>query len=69
MDVREQRALIEAAPRKVRAIITLALLTEARIGELLELPWAHVGPDVLVFLNTKNGHQRRLPVSRSVQAA
>jgi len=35
MDVREQRALIEAAPRKVRAIITVALLTGARIGELL----------------------------------
>ena len=33
----EQKSLLEACPRKLRAIVTLALITGARIGELLTL--------------------------------
>ena len=34
----EQRRLMEAAPRKMRALIALALITGARVGELLRAP-------------------------------
>ena len=64
----EQKRLLAAAPHKTRTIITLALLTGARIGELLELTWANVGDDVLRFLHTKNGKERRIPLSPSVKA-
>jgi integrase len=37
----EQTAILEVAPRKLRAIVTLALITGARIGELLALRWEH----------------------------
>jgi integrase len=35
----EQRALLEGSPRKLRSIVTLALITGARIGEILSLRW------------------------------
>jgi integrase len=65
----EQQRLIVAAPRTVRAVITLALLTGARIGELLELPWSHVGTRCPgVPEHPKNGHERRIPISPSIRA-
>jgi len=57
----EQRRVLEAAPRKMRALITLALITGARAGELLGLRWEHVTEDALAFLETKNGRPRRIP--------
>ena len=59
----EQRAVLEAAPRKMRALIALALITGARAGELLGLRWEHVTDDALTFLETKNGKPRRIPLS------
>jgi integrase len=46
---------------KMRALITLALITGARIGELLAIRWEHVADDALTFLETKNGRTRRIP--------
>ena len=57
----EQRRLLEACPRKLRAIVTLALMTGARIGELLALRWEHCQDGDLTFLETKNGKARRIP--------
>lgn len=64
----EQRDLIDACPKKLRLIVRLALVTGARIGELLALRWDDIGATELVFLETKNGHTRRIPISASVRA-
>ena len=64
----EQRAILESAPRKMRAFITLALITAARAGELLGLRWEHVTEDALLLLETKNGKPRRIPLSPSARA-
>ena len=64
----EQRRLLEAAPRKMRALIALALITGARAGELLGLRWEHVTEDALTFLETKNGRPRRIPLSAAAKA-
>ena len=40
------------------ALLTLALQTGARIGELLTLRWEHCADGVMSFLETKNGKAR-----------
>jgi integrase len=64
----EQRRLLDAAPRKLRAIVLLALITGARIGELLALKWEDVDGEYLTFLETKNGRSRRITLSPSTRA-
>lgn len=64
----EQRVLLEACPRKLRSIATLALITGARIGEILNLRWEDTQGGFLTFLETKNGKTRRLPISPDIQA-
>ena len=64
----EQRALLDACPRKMRSIVTLALITGARIGEILGLRWEDTTDGFLTFLETKNGRSRRLPISPDIQA-
>jgi integrase len=49
----EQRALLAAAPRKLRALIILALITGARIGELLRLRWEDCADGYVTFWQTK----------------
>jgi integrase len=61
----EQHRLLEAAPRKLRALIVLALITAARIGELLALRWEDASDGFLTFLQTKNGRARRIPLSHA----
>ncbi len=39
------RAIVEAVPRRYRALLTCAMLTAARLGELLGLQWKHVDFD------------------------
>src|SRR5688572_27690097 len=56
----EQRAILVACPRKLRAIVTLALITGARIGELLALRWEDCQDGFLTFWETKNGKVRRI---------
>ena len=64
----EQQSIVEACPRKFRAIVTLALITSARIGELLALRWEHCQGGSVAFLETKNGKPRRIPISPSIEA-
>jgi integrase len=64
----EQRALFEACPRKMRGIATLALITGARIGELLALRWEDCQDGYVTFWDTKNGRPRRLPISPEIEA-
>lgn len=63
----EQARLLAASPKKLRAILLLALITGARIGELLALRWEHVDADALTFLETKNGKSRRIPLSPAIK--
>jgi integrase len=49
-------------------IVRLALITGARIGELLALKWDEVSDAELTFLETKNGTERRIPNSPAVAA-
>ena len=51
---------------KLRALVLLALITGARIGELLKLRWDDVTDQELVFWNTKNGKTRRIPLTASI---
>ncbi len=44
----------------------LALITSARIGELLTLRWEQCEGGYLTFLKTKNGRARRIPISATV---
>jgi len=64
----EQRDLLEAAPRKLRALVTLALVTGARVGELLALRWEHCQDGYVTFWETKNGRPRRIPISPAIAA-
>lgn len=64
----EQLALLDACPKKLRRLVQLALLTGARVGELLSLKWADVTDTEMVFWNTKNGRTRRLPMSADLSA-
>ena len=64
----EQAAILEACPRKLRAIATLALITGARIGEILALRWEHCQDGYLTFWETKNGKVRRIPISPAIDA-
>ena len=57
----EQRAILAARPRKLRAIVLLALITGARIGELLALRWADCEDGFVPFWEAKNGKVRRHP--------
>ena len=64
----EQRRVLEAAPRKLRTLIALALIIGARAGELLGLRWQDVSETDLTFLQTKNGKVRRdSPVGRGAR--
>lgn len=64
----EQLAVLAACPKKLGRIVRLALITGARIGELLALTWADVSETELTFMETKNGRVRRLPISPSMRA-
>jgi len=64
----EQAALLKACSKKFGRIVRLALITGARIGELLALRWADVSAADLTFLETKNGRARRIPVSPAIKA-
>ena len=59
----EQRRLLAVCHLKLQAILAMALITAARIGELLTLRWDQCDAREIVFLKTKNGKARRLPLS------
>ena len=59
----EQRRLLKACHPKLRAIVTFALITTARIGEILTLRWDQCDDGFITFLPTKNAKLRRIPIS------
>jgi integrase len=65
----EQARLIGACPKKLRCLVMLLLLTGARAGETLALPWTDVSDDgVLTFVHTKSGKIRCVGGTEHVQA-
>ena len=67
LSVDEERRLLQACRGKLRNIVTMALCTGARIGELLALRWDQCRHNEIVFLETKNGKVRRLPMSPTLR--
>ena len=59
----EQRRVIWACRERLRGIVTFALITGARIGEILSLRWDQCGGGMVTFLRTKSGKPRRFPIS------
>ena len=64
----EQRRLLKACGPTLQAIVTLALITTARLGELLSLRWDQCRGDYMSFLRTKHGRARRIPISPTMKA-
>jgi integrase len=66
----EQRRLLNACERmpKLQALLKLALITGARIGELLALRWEDCQDGYLTFWQTKNGKVRRIPITEAIAA-
>jgi len=64
----EQRRLLEVCERmpKLQALLKLALITGARIGELLALRWEDCQDGYLTFWDTKNGRVRRIPITGTI---
>jgi integrase len=64
----EQLALLAACPKKLGRMVRLALITGARIGELLALRWDDISDSELIRQETKNGKSRRVPHSSAIDA-
>lgn len=68
----EQSALLQAYERgrrhRVRPVIAILLITGARLGEVLKLRWADVDERTIRFFKTKNGRERRLPMTDELRA-
>ena len=66
----EQRRLRDGCDRmpKLQALLKLALITAARIGELLALRWEDCQDGYLTFWDTKNGKVRRIPITDTIAA-
>lgn len=66
----EQSRLLDACERmpKLQALLKLALITGARIGELLALRWEDCQDRYLTFWDTKNGKVRRIPITDTIAA-
>ena len=60
----EQWRLLKACRPKLRAIVTIALITSARIGEVLSLRWEQCQDGYITFLKTKNGRPAGSPSAR-----
>ena len=53
---------------KLQALLKLALITGARVGELLALRREDCQDGYLTFWETKNGKVRRIPVTETIAA-
>ena len=67
----EADRLIEACAPHLRPLVIVLLYTGARLGEALDLDWAEVdlGKARLVFLDTKNGTDRGVPLCQRALVA
>ncbi len=65
----EQERLIDALPEKYRALVTFAVLTGLRRGEIFGLSWQDVDlpSAVITIRNPKKGETKRLPISEAVR--
>jgi len=64
----EQWRLLKACKPKLNGILTFALISSARIGEVLSLRWEQCQDGYITFLRTKNGKPRRIPISETLAA-
>ncbi len=64
----EQRRLLAACERlpKFQALLTLLLITGARISELLALRWEDCQDGYMTFWQTKSGKVRRIPITDTI---
>ena len=58
----EQRRLLRACGPQLQGIVAFALITSARISEILSLRWEQIDGDAITFLRTKNDKARRIPL-------
>ncbi len=63
----ELERLLEAANPSLRIILTCLAFTAARAGELRQLRWRDVLPEVLLIPDTKTGVAREIPQHRRVR--
>lgn len=70
LSVDEQRRLLDVCEKqpKLQALLRLALITGARVGELLTLSWEDCQDGYLTFWTTKNGKVRRIPITAAIAA-
>ena len=59
---------MDGSVNTITKLDTLALITGARIGELLALRWEHCQDGSITFWETKNGKARRIPISPAIAA-
>ncbi|PYR38518.1 MAG: hypothetical protein DMF93_15930, partial [Acidobacteria bacterium] len=66
----QQRRLLDTCERmpKLQALLKLALITGARIGERLALRWDDCQGGYMTFWQTKNGKVRRIPITEAIAA-
>lgn len=64
----EEKKLLEACPVWLREIVTFALNTGMRQGEILSLTWKDVNlfKGIAILQETKNGERRAIPLNRTV---
>ena len=55
----------------LKAIVTVALFTGMRFGEIIGLKWHDIDfrRDIITLLNTKNGEKREVPMNSIVKNA
>jgi len=61
----EEQKLVENAPTPLREMITIALETGMRLGEVLNMEWGNIDlkKRLVVLADTKNGETRIVPLS------
>lgn len=71
MTVEEASRLVEACGDHLRPLVTLLLYTGARVSEALYLDWAQVDLQRghVIYLDTKNGEDRGVPLHPAAVAA
>lgn len=71
LTLQESNDLIDECSPKLRPVVTLLLYTGARLGEALSLDWRNVDLKRahVVYLDTKNGTDRGVPLHPRVVAA
>ena len=62
----EQRRLLRACSPRLQAIVAFALITSARMGEMLSLRWSQIDGDAITFFRTKNDKARRIPLGSTL---